>query len=110
MQYQELSPISHNEAEKVFAGNDPAGISEALVRLALHDIDRVWVERQCIRFIQHPNILIQRSAIISIGHLVRIHRALNTDATLPLLQEALKNPEIAGYANDTIDDIRVFGS
>jgi hypothetical protein len=42
MKYEEMSPISRDEAVDVLASGDTERISVALIRLALHDRDRKW--------------------------------------------------------------------
>lgn len=108
MNFQEMLPISREDAERAFAAEDPEAICSALVRSAFHDPDRLWIEQRCFQFAHHPHMEIRQVAAICLGHLARIHGALSLDIALPILRELLKDPEVAGTASDAIDDITVF--
>ena len=54
MQYEELEPISHDEAADTFRRDDDTyATCRSLLRLALHDDDWRWTLDQILRFVTH---------------------------------------------------------
>jgi len=47
-------------------------------------------------------------AALCLGHLARIHGALDLDVALPLLYELAQEPALLGRINDPWDDIETF--
>ena len=108
MIYQEIIPIAKRQAELHLADTDISLICETLVRLAYHEPDWQWVQEQCLRFCKHDNIEVKRLAIICLGHLARIHGTLNMDLINPILTELLKDKDVSGTVENTLDDIKIF--
>src|SRR5262249_16978258 len=108
MKYHNVVPIDKAKATVAFASGNPAVISDAMVRVAFHEIDRIWAESQFQHFLAHPNPEIRGLAATCIGDLARIHRSLDLNVTLPLLEKLRNDPEVAGRVQDALDDIEVF--
>lgn len=53
MKYQEITPISREQAKEIIRGNQPEAISLTLIRLAYHDPDWQWVQNLCIGLSDH---------------------------------------------------------
>ena len=107
--YQEALPISRVTASQIFnnASSDDL-ITNALLRLTLHDPDWQWVLNKCIEFTAYDSKQVQRIAIQCIGHLARIHNQLDLSVVLPLLAKLRQDPALANVTEDTLDDISVF--
>lgn len=108
MLYQSMQPISREEAEAIFNSNDQDKIGETLVRVVYHDPDWRWVQSQCIRFTHEGDIDNHKTAITCLGHIARLHRAIDLDIVLPLLDELKQNADLAGIVEDAVADIRRF--
>jgi hypothetical protein len=109
MLYQSVQPISRSEAERIFAGNDEHEICNALVGVAFYDSDWKWVQDQCLRFLDTPDIAIgiRSLAATCLGHLARIHKTIDLNKVIPVLESLLNEPNM-GTAGDALDDIEMF--
>jgi hypothetical protein len=108
MRYQNVPPISRNEARAAFRSGSEAAIRAALLSITYHDEDWRWIQEQLLRFARHRNSSIRSLAGLCFGHVARIHRALDLDAVLPVLSELARDPETRGHAEDALADIAIF--
>jgi hypothetical protein len=108
MRYQEVQPISRMEAEAALAGDSESAIVDALLRIAYYEADWRWVQNKCIIFLQSTSQVVRQTAIQCLGHVARIHGALDLDIVMPRLQELQGEPTISGFIEDAIDDIHIF--
>jgi hypothetical protein len=108
MQYEEIDSISRSDAMVALGSANPRDICKALVRLAFHDPDLRWVQSLCIELAEHSTVEVQSTAILCLGHLARIHRALDLEKVVPLLIDLRKNPLLSGRVDDAMDDIEIF--
>ena len=106
--YEPLQPIDRSEAERAFARGDARSVADALLRLALHEPDRRWVERWCLDLASHPDADVRRAVALSFGHLARLHGVLDTSSVLPTLRALASDPAVAGSVEDALDDIQTF--
>ena len=106
--YEEIGPLSREQAEAAFASGDGPRIGRALLSLALNGKDWEYAESRCLDFITHPDVWVRRNACTSLGHLARLHGALHLDRVFPALLAARSDPETSGYAEDALSDIQVF--
>lgn len=108
MRYEEPTPIMRAEAEAAFSCDNPATVCNALVRVTFHDPDWRWVQEKCLLFARHSSPEIRGLAVTCFGHIARIHRVLDMEKVLPVLESLLKDPEIGGRAEDALDDIDTY--
>lgn len=108
LRYEEPQPTSRVEAEVVFRSEDSEAICRTLVGVAFHDPDRRWVEDWCLKFCDSPNADVRSLTVTCLGHLARIHRELDLQRVLPVLRRLSADPEIAGYVEDAMDDLKLF--
>src|SRR5262249_1740885 len=108
MQYEEIDPISRSDAMAALGSANPTDMCEALVRLTFHDPDWQWVQNLCIELTKSSTVEVQSTAILCLGHLARIHKALDLEKVAPLLIELRKVPLLSGRADDAMDDIEIF--
>jgi hypothetical protein len=109
MQYEELSPISHQEADEALAHDeDTYVLCQSLLRVALHEEDWFWALDQISRFLFHANPEVRGVAVSSIGYLVRIHRQIDVSRVLPALCALQNDAFVASRVRDTLQDIRQF--
>jgi len=100
--------MKRQDAEVAFSSNDVKMICSALVRVTYHDPDWKWVQSYCLLFGKHPASEIRGLSAVCIGHLVRIHGAIDEKLACSLLNELLEDPEVSGFAQDALDDIAIY--
>jgi hypothetical protein len=111
MQYEELSPITREEASATLARDDDTyAICQSLLRIALHEEDWGWALDRIVKFLLHPNPEVRGVAVASVGYLVRIHRAIDVSGALPTLRALQADSYVAGRVRDTLQDIRQFAA
>jgi hypothetical protein len=106
--YEELQPISRDEAERALSSDDPDAICRALVRAALFDEDWTWVEQWCLRMAGDARPQVRGCAVTSLGHLARTHGVLHLEDVVPVLENLAADPDMGGRAEDALGDIRMF--
>ncbi len=108
--YQKLDPISRDHATAMLESTDSHTVTEAILRLALHDPDGTWVTDRALELLQNPNTDIRSVAATALGHIARIHHTIDTERVVPALQRLANNPDTAGRAEDALDDIAMFAA
>ena len=108
MEYRQLEPIERQEAERNLATGDTSLICETLLRIAFFEPDAIWAEGQCFELLGHSSSEVRQVAATCLGHLARIHRSPALVRAQPMLEELLKDPEVAGAAQAALDDIEMF--
>ena len=100
-------PLDHESAEAVFATNDGVAISRALVGAALGDPDGDWIEIQCLRLAQHPDVAVRGLAGLCLGHVARRFGQVSQEAWR-VVRELCADPTVDNRPCDGLDDMRQF--
>jgi hypothetical protein len=110
MKYETIEPIGREQAERLLAKDNAEVICRTLVRVAMFDSDRRWVQSQCSRFAGHKDSSVRGVAATCLGHLARIHKAIDEDEVIPVVRQLLadSNPQVRAIAEDTISDFSIF--
>lgn len=108
--YQKLDPISRDDATVMLESTDPHVVTEAILRLALHDPDGAWVTDRALELLRSPSTDIRSVTTTALGHIARIHHTIDTERVIPALQRLANDPDTAGRAEDALDDIAMFAS
>jgi hypothetical protein len=108
VQFEHLPVLSREELHRQFESDSPDRVAHALISAAFHEPDWAWVQDWCIRLADHADPNVRRVAIVSLGHIARIHHALDLGHVVPLLASKSKQLDIAGTVEDTLSDIRMF--
>lgn len=82
-------------------------IAAATVAAAFNVDDPEWLQDQFVRLLSHGDERVQATAAIGLAHVARIHRHLDTDLVLPLLQERRRASDL-GQFGDAIEDIEAL--
>ena len=61
-----------------------------------------------MRFLDHTDVWVRRTAVICFGHIARINKTLDLDLVLPKLQALKGDPAIGGSVEDALSDIHLF--
>jgi hypothetical protein len=107
MKYEEPTEITKEAVRAALSGPTELA-AEALIRAALTIKDCEWVESVLIEALSDPRVDVQKAALISFGHLARIHKRRNLSKTIPLLRKYANDPVLGGVAEDAIEDINIF--
>lgn len=109
MKYVPLESVGFIEAQRYIEREEHSELDKALMlqRAVSGDSDWIWLQNTALGLVngEDPNARI--IAIRAFGDIARIHRLLNLERVLPALQK-IEDPELQGYVEDTIDDLRVF--
>jgi two-component sensor histidine kinase len=108
LEYHETPQLSRDQVEEALRSTDEEAISMALLSAALYEPDAEWVQAQCMRLLRPPYSLCTATAIVSLGHLARIHGTLDTDRVIPALEECRRDTKLAGFVSDALDDIQMY--
>ncbi len=108
MQHETLSPMDREEARLELESGDAERVSCALVRLALHEPDRAFVEDVLAIHLQAPDAWVRGVAATCVGHVARVHRAVDAPRLVPLLRRLSADARTAGRVEDALSDIEMF--
>jgi hypothetical protein len=108
VQYEHPPVFSRDELQRQLKSDSPDQVAHALVSAAFHEADWRWVQDWCIRLTAHADLNVRLVAIISLGHIARIHHCLDLGRVLPLLALKAKESALEGTVEDTLSDIRMF--
>lgn len=110
MKYEALEPIDKTRAKKLLASKDRDVICRTLVSVAMFEDDRAWAQAQCLRFARHDDSFIRGVAATGLGHIARIHGAIDEDDVMPVVRELLhdSDPATRGKAQDALSDFSTF--
>ena len=108
MKLEQLHPRPRTEIVRDLESDDRDTIVRALLAAALHDSDRRFLEDQIVRFLQHGDPWVRGAAAIGAGHVARLHRTIDVERVVPLIERLLAHPETLGKAEDALEDI--YGS
>ncbi|MNE11605.1 hypothetical protein D3C87_228170 [compost metagenome] len=69
--------------------------------------DWKWIQDILLSLVDHKEFWIAKNAISGLGDIARIHGRLDVSLVRNRLSE-VKSPEMEGFINDTLDDIKIF--
>lgn len=109
MRYEDLLPITRDEYFSLFQQPSDAVPGEALLRLAWHEPESKWAERQCVEALSDPREQVRAVAPTALAHLARRQRGLDS-STVARLTTLRRDPDIGGQFEDALDDLAVFSN
>lgn len=91
------------------ANGDQGEAADALLSLVNYDPERVWLEEILVGIVKDPDAGPLRSlAVTCLGHVARLHRAIDQQNVVPLLEQLTADPVLGGVAQEALDDVDVF--
>lgn len=110
MRYERLEPIDKGRAKKLLASDDRDVICRTLISVAMFEDDRAWAQAQCLKFARHEDSFVRGVAATGLGHIARVHRAIDEDDVVPIVRELLhdSDPATRGKAEDALSDFSTF--
>ena len=106
--YDEIGPISKTDAINVFASGDSRRVVMALLSAAYYIKDWRWVQDNCLRFLNDPDLDVRNVAVTCLSHIARIHGTLEKEKVIPVLNGLVKDPQIGEEVAYTLEEIEWF--
>ncbi|WP_231952142.1 hypothetical protein [Achromobacter sp. MFA1 R4] len=98
-----------SEIERLLGSTDRSVVADALLNLCFNSDDPEWILDKCIQAIKDGgDDEIKGLAITCIGHVARMHKRIDRNRVMPILDRELDNPVLSGRAQDALDDIDQF--
>ncbi len=107
MKHDDLAPITRDEYTALFHGPSQEGAGEGLLRLAWHEAEATWAERECVAALRDVRLRVRLAAATALGHLARRQKGLGP-STIGHLCALTSDPDIGGHVEDALDDLAVF--
>lgn len=108
MKFEQIKPISKVNAELVFKSGVDNDIVEVLIRLAYHHNDWRWVQSKCLHYVENDNDSLKQTAILCLGHLARIHKQLDIEIVMPIVDRLKSQSNLQGRIEDFLDDVSIY--
>lgn len=99
---------TRDSAENAFRTGAPSDVCAALVAVTLHDMERAWVESWLRRLADHADEGVRAVVATCIGHVARIHGAVDPKLAGAVLDGLGAEPSLAGRVTDTRHDLAMF--
>lgn len=108
MKYVSFEPISRVDALDAIQSGEPKRVVNALLRAALHDEEREWLENLVLPQLSSSSPLVRNAAAMAVSHIVRLHHALDLERIVPAVRLLLNSEETEGNAEQALEDIDIF--
>lgn len=108
MHYEELDPISRDEALAELHAGGWERISVALTRLALHDPDPAWLQAILLPYTSYSHPWVRGVAAMNLAHVARLHGQLDLEICIPAIRSLLEDETTREKAQDALDDIELY--
>jgi len=90
-------------------GENTSDATGALLTLTLEEPDRLWMERLLLDLVDRASDpQVKALAVICLGHLARIHRAITAETVIVRLQALKSDRELGSRARNALEDIEIF--
>ena len=105
--YDPIRRMSKQEINAAIRENDSKKLSIAVISAALYSGDGVWAEKLAYKLIDHPDHLVRGNAMLSLGHIARVHGTLDRDRAIDVLRVAMNDRDeyVRTHASDARDDV-----
>src|ERR1051326_1519805 len=110
LKFEQPDRIDKSRAKKLLASDDRDSICRTLVSVAMFEDDRHWAQTQCLKFARHDDSFIRGVAATCLGHVARVHGAIDEDEVMPVVRDLLhdSDPATRGKAQDALSDFSTF--
>jgi HEAT repeat len=107
-QYEPVYPLTRDELTSQLESGEPQVVASALHAASKYDEDWKWVQDQCLRFLNSPDVSVRWAAATCLGDLAFLRRPLDVPVVLSALEQALQDSQIADPVNISISMVRQF--
>ena len=108
LEYKPVPEFTRVELVRALDSNDAERIASALYSATRHDPDWQWVQERLLRFVGHEHRAVRWAAATCLGDLAMFHRTLDRDRVVPILEQALLDPEIRDAAEMSLSFVKQF--
>ena len=108
LKYEEIGPVSHDEAEANLVSGNLKVMSRTLIALGLHDDDWKWVQTEAMKFLRHDSEVVVSAAILALAHTARVNGVIDKDLVVPALRAIAADKRYTGEVQDALDDFEMF--
>lgn len=106
--YQSVQPTTRSDLVSKLESGNPEAVANALYSASKYEQDWKWVQDQCLRCLDSPDVSVRWAAVTCLGDLAFLRRSLDIQSVLPALEKAAKDPEIADPANFSLRMVKQF--
>ena len=105
-EYESVHPSTRNELISQLESSDPEAIATALYSASRYDEDWKWVQDQCLKFLNSPDVSVRWAAVTCLGDLAFFRRPLDVQVVLLALEKAAQDSQIADPAKFSLSMVR----
>jgi hypothetical protein len=107
LKYEEVLPLTKSELMIQVESTDPRIVANALYAASRYEKDWKWVQGQCLKGLNSPEVSIRWAAVTCLGDLA-FHRRfpIDLDLVIPALELATQDPQIAEPAGFSLSLVR----
>jgi len=108
--YEKIEQLNKTEIEAAILRDDSDELVYAVLSAALYAEDADWAEDVCVRLVAHEHENVRGNAILSFGHIARIHGKLTETKVKPLIESAFEDRSafVRDHADSAKDDTKMF--
>jgi hypothetical protein len=107
-EYEPVHPSTKAELTRLIESGDSKLIVNALYSASKYEQDWKWVQDQCLKCLESPEVTVRWAAATCLGDLAFLRRPLDTEVVLPALEKAANDPKIADPASFSLSMVRQF--
>lgn len=107
MLYQNFSYSDKNEIELLLKTNKSEKIISAIIGAINGVEDWKWLQDLCLKYIDHSDYWVSKTAISGLGDISRIYKSLEKEKVVERLK-MISNSKLLGIVDSTLDDISLF--
>jgi hypothetical protein len=102
--------VNLNNLDSMIQSKNDKDVLDALLSISMNNIDYLKAIDFVKMHINNENQNIKRIAILSLGHIARVYKKMDTKTFVPFLisQSKSDNKKIAATADEVLDDFKIF--
>jgi hypothetical protein len=106
--YEPISRMTKRDMIAALKSEDPNTVLRGLLSAALYSGDGIWAEKLVYKFIDHEDPHVRGNALLSLGHIARIHGTLDRQRAIDVLRVAKhdRHEFVRGQALDSLEDVQ----
>ena len=105
--YEAVRDLDGSKTYKDLLSDDVEEQIKAILTISWHD-DWRFAQDVCFKYARHTDPSVRHIAIVGLGHIARIHGAIEIGSVLALLAELSRSGRDNGSIGDMLDDIMVY--
>ncbi|MEZ2332365.1 hypothetical protein AB6802_21810 [Mesorhizobium sp. RCC_202] len=105
--YEAVRDLDSSQTYKDLLSDDVGEQIRAIVSISWHD-DWCLAQDVCLKYARHADPSVRNISIIGLGHIARIHGAIDIGSVLELVCDLRRTGLNCGAVEDMFDDIMIF--